>query len=108
MDQGNGGIAVIYLLIYSISSFGLAWIWGHSTISRPFREYLANEAQIIGWPGFFLDLIECPGCSGFWIGAAAGIVGLLFMDLSGILAIALPLYTAGSNVVIGKLTKIID
>lgn len=53
---------------------------------------------------FLLRLLECPACFGFWIGVMAS---PLFYPQSLQVAILLPLYTAGANYMLGRLTGIV-
>lgn len=63
------------LLVYMVAAFGFAYIVGRSRISYPIR----LAVNLIGsWPNpvwrplrWFVILIECPACLGFWIGGAA-------------------------------------
>jgi hypothetical protein len=56
------------LLIYVVACFGFWWIVGRSGISLPVRVAIARRFL---WP---IELVECPGCFGFWTGVACGIV----------------------------------
>ena len=50
---------IIYVLIACI---GLTIIITQSTLFSPFREFIERRSS------FFGDLIECPMCTGFWVG----------------------------------------
>lgn len=100
-------IGLVALFVYTVSAFGLAWIVGHASISYKPRLWLAKR-----WPRL-VELLECPGCSGFWIGTiASGAGALLFSDLVSIsegmaIGAVIPLYTAGANYILGRLTGLI-
>ncbi len=54
-----------------------------------------------------VDLLECPACFGFWCGVAMAIIGSVPIEVR-FNPVAWGLYTAGSNLILAKLTKIID
>jgi hypothetical protein len=108
------------LLFYTVAAFGLAYIVGHSTISLPFRmvidpgpETTTPKAVLAAW---FLMLIECPACFGFWEGL---FFGMLYAAADGPLypregalakmlwAVGLALYTCGANFILARLTSLI-
>lgn len=107
------------LILYLFAAFGLAYIVGFSTLSRPVRELLAIYA--LGTDGgrtypaalFVLNLIECPMCFGWWTGLAAGVaVGLAapwwWNGPVWLPALLLPFATAGSNLMLGTYAGIVD
>ena len=61
---------------------------GRAKISLPIRQWL--KAQGAPLADYFLSLLECAGCTGFWIGLAMGIVndGFAHPDLLLIFAFA--------------------
>lgn len=61
---------MIALVLYLLAAFGFAFVVGHSKISLPLREALANNAR--GFRLWLVALLECPGCLGWWTGAAVG------------------------------------
>lgn len=108
------------LLFYTVAAFGLAYIVGHSAISLPFRMAVDPGPDVttpsrVFW-AWFLMLIECPACFGFWTGLFAG---MLYAAIDGPLypqegalakmlwAVGLALYTTGSNFVLARLTSLI-
>ena len=48
--------------------FGLAWVIADSKISYPLREWVGARSS------FLLDLLECPACLSFWLGAASALL----------------------------------
>lgn len=108
------------LFFYTVAAFGLAYIVGHSAISLPFRMAVdpgpdVNSPAKVFW-AWFLMLIECPACFGFWTGLFAG---MLYAAMDGeqypregalariLFAVGLALYTTGSNFVLARLTSLI-
>lgn len=69
----------LHLLAYFAAEFGLWFVVGLSGISRPFR--IGLEKLPAGT--FFVSLIECPACLGFWEGMAASALGLVPVMLGG-------------------------
>ena len=112
------------MITYLLAAFGLAYIVGHSTISLPVRKWMGGipERQINGVtftpiPGalgrfgdFITALIECPACFGFWTGLAMGFAHLVTVP-ADLLPTGWPLtlacVTAGSNFILGRLTRLI-
>lgn len=98
---------MILFLIYVIGVFGLAYILGHSIATKWIREW--------GW-GFRIlripiSLVECPACFGFWIGLIAGAIGIVPFGLHGppwVVAVTWGLFTSGSNLILAKLTGLMD
>lgn len=108
------------LFFYTVAAFGLAYIVGHSAISLPFRMAVDPGPDVdspakVFW-AWFLMLIECPACFGFWTGLFAG---MLYAAMDGeqypregalariLFAVGLALYTTGSNFVLARLTSLI-
>lgn len=93
------------LIFYTLSTFGLAYILGHSVITKNTREALFALGSTFPPLRWFVLLLECPACLGFWIGLVAG---LLISEAEGVryllAAFAFACYTAGANFVLGKLT----
>lgn len=58
----------LYLVLYALGSFGFWWIIGRSGISLRAREAVAARSPLLA------ELVECPGCCGFWHGTAVGVV----------------------------------
>jgi hypothetical protein len=54
-------------LLYSLASFGFWWIIGRSRISLEPRNYVTR------FNVWLVELIECPGCYGFWHGSLCGV-----------------------------------
>lgn len=119
------------LVVYTITVFGFCWGIGGSPLTlgaRSYWAYLAGVQVASGVPvtsplgpatqrvlRFFLHLVECPACLGFWV---ALIVAFAIPDLAGELplvpggallrAISLAFYTAGANFLLGRATGLID
>lgn len=98
------------LFIYTISVLGLAFIVGHSKISVPFREWLADLRERRNYvAGFFLEMFECAACFSFhigWIVALCGFrlgYGALLLD-----AAVLALYSCGASLLLGKFAGIVE
>lgn len=97
-------VAVLLSLLFA--PFGFAWIVGHSTLTRGFREWLWG-LQTKGWPRLSpiaVELLECPGCLGFWVGLIGG--ALYFQSIG--LALLCAFATTGVNAVLGYLTGIMS
>lgn len=99
----------VALVVYSIATFGVAFVLGHSTITLPIRERIAESHAPLA--AVFLALIECPACASWWVGLAVGFIGLLVAPPSyGWWPVALPLvaafYSAGSSYILARLTGI--
>jgi hypothetical protein len=64
------------LLIAILLAYGLTNIVVQGTIFYPFKEWLSKKIANGKWYskscGWFLKLINCPMCFGFWAGALAG------------------------------------
>lgn len=68
---------MIDFLFFALASFGLAYIVGHSKISLPFRMLLDPTTDTMKWRHtrtWFLALLECPACLGFWEGLLYGLI----------------------------------
>jgi hypothetical protein len=101
--------------LYFAAAFGLAWIVGHSSISRPFRMLLwggmPDQPAASAVRGFLVELAECPGCFGFWVGLAVGFfVPELFPLplIRPLVAVGLGCATAGLNIGFASLLGIVD
>jgi len=103
---------MIDLIFFTMACFGLMYVIGHSVISLSIRERIAR-LPAPRWRFWFITLIECPACLGFWIGLAAGLFGyvpilvLLSPIPHPILAIVWGLYIAGTNYVLARQTALI-
>lgn len=110
------------LIVYLISTFGLAYVLGHSKITQRAREvafdlgfYKRNVrvetagGSVTGYqPTIFplrwlVMLVECPACLGFWVGLACG--WRLFHVFST--AVVLGFFTCSTNFMLGRWTGII-
>lgn len=93
--------SVVHLISWFTAAFGLAFIVGWSKISLPARKVLEQAAEYHrynawGWfCGFFLELIECPACFGFWEGFLYGLAVEGFMT-----GLKLGCMTAGVNLLL--------
>jgi len=96
--MGSKGID---LLVYAVSAFGLAWCISNSKISFPLRLRLAE----LRWT-WTLALLECPACTGWWLGIFAYFAGETPSSI-GQWWIA-GLFTMASNLLLAKLTGLLD
>lgn len=105
-------ISLLYFASYLLAAFGLAFVVGQSRISLPFRIAIAPDGQpkTVGGSlrGLLVDLLECPGCLGVWIGVSAWAYGLtLGLPLKHWeLLAALPLLTCASNFILASITGV--
>lgn len=97
---------LIYVLVHTVACFGLAWIVGHSRITRPIRLALYEVGGF--WIRLFVDLLECPGCFGFWSGLVIGFY-VLHASSNGpfLIPLVVACYTSGSNYLLGRATGLI-
>jgi hypothetical protein len=98
---------VIALFVFTFSAFGLAYVLGHSMITKAVREYLFDLAESYFPPAKWLVLlVECPACLGFWIGFVSGLLGPTGYaePLATVPPLALGCYVAGTNFVLGRAT----
>lgn len=117
--------AALVLFIYSIISIGFAYIIGHSVATQKLREIAFGplmedeSARLEIDPASFIPrttlrrlpvrLVECPACLGFWTGAMVGWWISDYLPIQNwIVILSLALYTTGSNLVLGKLTRLMD
>ena len=102
----------IALVIYVVAAYGFALVAGHSKITKPIRAWAWDWR----WGGkpvavsfllhplrFFVTLVECVMCLGFWTGVVAGAVAW-GMNFSSLLILALPTFTAASNYILATYT----
>lgn len=95
----------VWLFFYAVAAFGFAFIVGHSRITRRPREFIYN----LGTVGqFFIQLVECPVCIGFWEGVATGAFVYPEAMRRWVFMIALGLFTAGANFIIGRVTGLVS
>lgn len=108
---------------FLLGAFGLAYIVGHSSISRPVRVLLGGvpaapelgRAAVPGMFGpvgeWFCELLECPACFGFWTGLVGGFTVLRADDLSAPAQFGWCVWvgcvTTGFNFILGRLTRLI-
>jgi hypothetical protein len=92
-------------IVYTVAAFGLAYIVGHSRISRPVRLALWDVGGF--WAQTFVTLLECPACFGFWIGLAMGLAAFNCNVLPWPAILAFPFYTTGMNFLLGRATGLI-
>lgn len=103
----TGLTLLVYVLVHTIACFGLAWIVGHSRISRPFRLALWDAGGF--WLHLLVEGLECPGCFGFWSGLAVGFYVLhQAHDGPFVVPLAVACYTSGANYLLGRATGLID
>ena len=101
---------MLELLLYTVASFGLAFVIGHSKISRPFRLLLGptSDRQVVRH--WLIMLLECPACLGFWFGLAYALAtdfmfGFPLRGWGAILGLAL--YTCGANFLLAALSGLL-
>lgn len=95
------------LIVYTVASFGLSWIVGHSRASRPIRLALYDSGGLLA--NLVVEMLECPGCFGAWLGFFVALsVHLIFRDVTAAIFIVFPTYTAGSNYLLGRATGLIS
>jgi len=101
---------VIYdLLVYCLAAFGLAFIVGSSKITLRMRNAIAplpkaDRTLANGLRRFFIELIECAACFGFWEGLAA----LYFFSALVPRWWILPLLTSGVNLLLAKIAGLMN
>lgn len=90
------------LLYYTVSTFGLCYVVGHSAISLPARTRLASAGHVR-----LVQLLECPACLGFWVGLVC-VMGAFFLQVQiphqRLVLPALPFYNAGAGFLLGRAT----
>lgn len=98
------------VVVYAIAAFGLAYIVGHAQISRRPREFAARVVFGRAAVGeFFVDLLECPACFGFWTGLVAGALGVTPNAPTGVAgALLFGLFTSGSNLLLALSVGIVQ
>lgn len=119
---------------YLLAAFGLAFIVGYAKISLPLRTWLVREKyqrwspalEVYQWYDsrfvelrrWLVDLLQCPACLGFWIGAtfaladpwvlgAAVALGVSHLPVF-VTALLLGLVTTASNFILGVITRLIE
>lgn len=99
------------LLIYMVAAFGLAFIVGRAKISFPIRlglNLIGSWRNPIWRPlKWFVILIECPACLGFWIGFVSAYrfdVSLIGLDAFSS-AMIVGCFTSGSNLLFYALAR---
>lgn len=108
---------MINLIFYVFVAFGLAYVVGHSAISKSIREKIFDSGLTFQsrLRRILVDLLECPACFGFWTGVVVALLGWTPLDVaifsgsgSFLFTIVWGLFTAGSNLTLAKITKLID
>lgn len=114
----------VQLLLHLLAAFGVSYVIGHSRISLPIRNWIggwveggrtvlgkqvapATEAAAIAKrntmqhaAAWFLTLVECYACSGFWVGFAYGVATAKGATTTLTYAFA----ACGSNLLLGLLS----
>ena len=98
-------MSLAHLLVYTTTLFGLAWVVGHAKVSLPLRLWLADRGK---FAVILVELIECPGCFGFWAGGIAGTLLAPHIGHPGwqgrlLVSVVASFYTAGANVLLAKI-----
>lgn len=102
---------MIDFLFFSLASFGFAYIVGHSAISLPFRMRIdPNRGNTVRpWHRtrtWFLTLLECPACLGFWQGLLYGALARPAWNPYPWYVLAL--ITCATNLYLAKITGLMD
>ena len=95
---------MISLVVYSLTSFGFAWVIGFSKISYPIRLHLGEHKVFLN--GWLLALMECVGCVGFHLGWISYFFGLAPKGISEWWVAGF--FTAGSNLILAKFAGLLD
>jgi hypothetical protein len=90
-----------YFFYLLIAQFGFCYVVGHSAISLPIRERVAAATRAGEW---FVELLECPACLGWWLGFLTGVVMLISTLHAWREALALPFFVSGTNYLLGRAT----
>lgn len=53
------------LLLFIMTSVGITNIIVNGSIFEPIRQFIENKSSFLG------DMLQCPMCTGFWVGMAA-------------------------------------
>lgn len=134
---------MIAFLLYALASFGFAFIVGFAKISLPFRSWIAQKTTVIeidrravdpsvrdhyppseheefrfgAFGLWFIALLECPACLGFWLGVFAaladrwfGFIALANLTSAPLLfsAVFLGCVVSASNFILGVFTRLIE
>lgn len=113
---------MLLILFYSMVAFGVAYCIGASKISLMWRTPLAAAAKVGAEAGvkppqfvggmiafFLLTLIECPACTGFWLGVGFARLEAAREFLPGSLwttAWLWGFWTVASNLILARLAGI--
>lgn len=94
------------ILMYVVTVFGLAYVIGHSVITKRPRELLFEFGSVFPPAVWLVLLLECPACLGFWTGLIIGLVwpASYIVILAPWPAVTLAFFTAGSNFLLGRAT----
>jgi hypothetical protein len=79
--------------------WGAAWVIADSKLTLPFRNWVASTFGDESWA---IQLLECPACLSFWLGAGAAAIAFPYMRFFG--AIAFGLFACGASLVLAALT----
>ena len=98
---------LVWFIFYVVSAFGLAYVVGHAVITKKARETAFNRGGTIG--RFFIELVECPACFGFWTGIAMSMLApFTVTQYAALNFLGWGFFTAGSNFILAKLTKLME
>ena len=102
------------IVIYTVAYVGLAYIVGHSFITKGIRLSIwnlgpyndTNEPK--GFWQWAVTMLECPACFGTWFGFLFGLLmrydGMSRFDS----AVVVSMFTAGVGVIFGCLTGMLE
>lgn len=103
------------MFVYIVSFTGLAYILGHSFITKGVRAWLWDlgpppgpDNDPVGFWQWFVTLIECPACFGTWFGFCVGAAFPLYGYAWWQFAPVASLFTAGVGVIMGRLTGMLE
>lgn len=104
--RGNN---LLSLFVFTLASFGLAFVIGQSKISLPIRMVLEPESILTfsdSLRAWLLALMECPACLGFWFGLfyAWFVSPMFFPGPHSISIVGFGLYACGANFVLSQWT----
>ncbi len=97
------------LVFWFLVAFGVAFVFGHSKISLPFRIVLGGQeghapaVPVLG--PLVVALLECCGCFGWWLGLTAAIFWPALVPFELALwqrALMLAFATSGTNLLLGR------
>ncbi len=85
------------------AAFGFSWVLADSKLTYPFRVAFGDtqKSHAAAW---FLMLIECPACTGWWVGIAGYVLGVAPFHSW----LEAGFFTCASNLLLAKLVGMLD